>query len=346
MLKVAIAGCGLIAMKSHIPAFMSLKNKAKIVALCDLNEDALKKTAGKFNIKKSYKSFSELLLQEKPDIVDICTPPQTHADLAVQAIQNGAHVLLEKPMALKTSDCDCMIGAASRHKKKICVMHNQIFNPVFIQAKEMVLKGEIGEFLGINIFISTPFDYMTSKKEHWIHRLPGGMLGETGPHGVYLALAFLKDVNNVDVHAKKVMHEYPWSSFEDFRILLSAKNGIGSVTLNYCSNQWAANVDIIGSKGILKIDLENQSLVRYDRPNLNALYLGLSTAQTAFATLKTTVVNGIKYISGKRGSTHYIGIHKFIESILEDKTPAISGQEARETVRLMEAIIERLKCAA
>lgn len=345
MLKVAIVGCGLIAVKKHIPALLRLKGKIEIAAVCDLNEDIAKKVADKFNLKKAYTNFSDMLIKERPDIVDICTPPQTHAQLTVQAIEGGAHVFLEKPMALKTSDCDTMISSAARHQKKICVVHNQMFNPAFVRARRLAAKGQIGKFLGIQIFLSTPTDYMTSKKDHWAHSLAGGVLGETGPHAVYLALAFLKNIYKAQVSAKKLFPEYPWSDFEDFRINLFAENGMGSISLIYGSNQWAADIDVIGAKGTLKIDLQNQLMIKYNRHKLSVLSIGLTTLGAALQTIKALVLNGLRYILNKDRDGHGIGIREFVDSVLEDKPSPVSAQDGRETARVMEMIVEKLKCA-
>lgn len=344
MLKVAIIGSGLIAVKKHIPALLDLHDKLELIAVCDLNGDIAKKVARKFNIKKTYTDFSAMLLEDGPDIVDICTPPQTHAELTIQAIEKGAHVLLEKPMALKISDCNAMIDKAKCYGKKICILHNQIFNPAFMEAKKRILEGEIGDFLGINIFLSTPFDYMTSQKDHWAHRLPGGVLGETGPHGVYLALTFLKNISKVDIHAQKLLHQYPWSKFEDFRIILWGENGMGSITLFYGGNQWRADAEIIGTKGILKVDLEAQTVIKYNRPKLDALSVGLSTLGVASQTLISLISNSLSYILGKRKDAHQIGIKKFVDSVLEDKPSPVTAEEGKEVVRVMEMIIEKLRC--
>ena len=345
MFKVAIAGCGLIAVKKHIPAFLSIKNKVRISAVCDLNQALVKKAAENFNIRKAYASFTDMLLEEKPDIVDICTPPQTHADLAVLALECGAHAFIEKPMALVTQDCDRMIDAAKKYARKICIVHNQIFNPAFIKARELVTKGEVGDFLGMRILMSTPADYMTSKKDHWAHRLPGGVLGETGPHAVYLAEAILKNIHTADVRARKILPEYPWSDFEDFRINLSAENGTCSIMLAYGSNQWAANLDILGTRGMLKIDLQAQAVTKYKRPDLGAVTIGWSELSKLFQTSGSLCMNGLKHVLGKRKDAHRQAIRQFVDSILNNAPLPITASEGRETVRVMEMIIEKLKCA-
>jgi predicted dehydrogenase len=345
MSKVAIAGCGLIGSKEHIPAFLKLQNRAQIVAVCDLNEGLAKEAVRKFNIRKYYTNFSDMLLTEKPDIVDICTPPMTHAQLAVEALEKGAHVLLEKPMALKDQECQRMIEVAQRQNRKIGVIHNQIFNPAFVKAREMLQQGDIGNFLAVHIFLSTPTTYMTTKKDHWAHRLPGGVIGETGPHGAYLALAFLKNIYDVELRAKKLLPEYPWSNFEDFNIILSAENGLGFINFTYGSNQWAACVDIVGTKGILKVDLEAQSVVKYQRRELKIIPVGLSVLSVTSQEIGSLVRNAISYVLRRSANLHYIGISKFLDGLLDDQPLPITADEGRESVRLLEMIVNKMPAA-
>lgn len=108
-LKVGIVGCGFIAEKRHIPNFLRLKKNIVLQTVCDKNEVLARETAKKYSIPKAYCDLSEMLSKEKLDLIDICTPPQIHASLAVGAMEHGCHALLKKPMALKTSDCDQMI---------------------------------------------------------------------------------------------------------------------------------------------------------------------------------------------------------------------------------------------
>ena len=77
-LKAAVVGAGLIAGKKHLPAFVRHKNKVELAALCDLNQDGARKLAAQFGVPRVYSDIGEMIETEKPDLVDICTPPQTH----------------------------------------------------------------------------------------------------------------------------------------------------------------------------------------------------------------------------------------------------------------------------
>ena len=108
--------------------------------------------------------------------------------------------------------------------------------------------GRLGECAECASFLSTPTDYMTSRAEHWAHKLPGGVIGETGPHIVYMTLAFIPHIRTVNVDALKVLHNYPWSSFEDYRINLIGDDIISSATVIYTTEEWAAKVEVWGTQ--------------------------------------------------------------------------------------------------
>jgi predicted dehydrogenase len=84
-------GAGLISGKKHIPAFLRLKHKVDLVALCDVNREGAEEVVFNFGIPHVYTDLGELLAREKPDLINICTPPRTHAKLAIQAIRQGTN---------------------------------------------------------------------------------------------------------------------------------------------------------------------------------------------------------------------------------------------------------------
>lgn len=340
-LTTAIVGAGLIAGKKHIPAYARQNGKVEVVALCDLNLRAAQRVASDFGIGRAYDNFSEMLSKEKPDLVDICTPPGTHARLAVEAMRHGSHVLIEKPMALTVADCDEIVNASRQYKVKVCVAHSDLFYAPFMKAREIVSSGGIGEFRGMRIFLSTPTDYMTSHEGHWAHKLPGGVIGETGPHIAYMTLAFVNPVREVQVKAAKIL-AYPWSQAEDYRIDFIGDRAISSVTLTYASNQWMARLDILGSEGTLLLDLQSLSLVKYKRSTLTRGHVALSAIRESYQSFLCTMASAVRSVTGRLRSTHEILIGAFLDSILRGTEPPVTAKEGREAVRLVNMIVDRL----
>ena len=340
-LKVGIVGCGAIAGMRHIPAFVRLKGKVALQAACDKNEGLAKETASKYRIPGVYSDLSQMLSKEKLDIVDICTPPQVHGLLAIEALEHGCHVLMEKPMALKTSDCDQMLNASHKHGGKICIVYNVLFHPPFLKARKLVADGAIGDFIGMRIFSSTPRWDMIDLEDHWYHRLPGGVIGETGPHMVYMSLAFLKNIKNVDIYAKNFLG-HPWAPFDEFRIELEGENGISSIALSYTRNCWAANVDILGTEATLHLELQNMLLIRHRLRELGYIPIARSSLSTIAQMTGSIVSNVFKVITGRQKIGTDTVIERFVDSVLNDHQPPVTGEEGREVVRVMEMIVERL----
>jgi predicted dehydrogenase len=340
-LRAAIVGSGFISTKKHIPAFLRQRERVQLAAIADLNAAAASEAAARFNIPRVYTDVSEMLARERVDLVDICTPPPAHASVALQALERGCHVLIEKPMAVTTRECDQIIDAARARGAKVSVAHSDLFYPPFMRARRMVGRGAIGDFMGMRIFLSTPTDYMTSQPNHWAHKLPGGVIGESGPHAVYLTLAFINPIERVTVQASKHL-AFPWSRFDDYRIELIGEKSASSIASVYTSDQWAAEVDIWGTRGMLKLDLELMSLVRHDRRDLSAGKVARSGLAESLALVKDTARTGLSVLARRYKNTHDILIEGFIDSILRDTPPPVTGEDGREAVRVMNLIAEQL----
>ena len=340
-LKVGIVGCGVIASHTHIPIFKT-KSTVIVEAVCDRNENLARETASKLGIPKAYFDLSQMLSNEKLDIIDICTPPQTHASLAIEAMNRGCHVFMEKPMALKTSDCDQMISVSRKRGVNLCVFHNVLFDPPFLKAKKLLADGAIGDFIGMRILMSDPREEMIMQKNHWIHKLPGGLIGETGPHAAYMSLAFLKKVKNADIYAKNFLI-HPWAPFDEFRIELEGEKAMSSITISYTSNRRNLYIDILGTDGVLYLDIQSQLLTHHGRKEtVRPMAFARYSANIASQTVTGVATNAFKLMTKRLKFGHHILIEGFVKSILTGDQPPVTPEEGRETVKVMEMIVEKL----
>lgn len=341
-LKVGIVGCGGVTQQMHIPELLKLKDKAILQALCDKNEALAKEIATKYHVPNAYPELSDMLAAEDLDIVDICTPPQVHAPIAVEALEHGCHVMIEKPMALKTSDCDEMINAAKKAGKKLCALHTQLFTPPFMKARKLVADGAIGEFIGMRLFHSDPREAMIMRQDSWLHKLPGGLIGETAPHPVYMSLVFLNKAKSVDIYAKNFL-EHPWAPFDEFRIELEGEKAMSSITISYASNRGEIYIDILGTEGVIHFDLCSMLLVRYGRKvSSRPIPFARHFLDVSSQVLGGVFTNAFKMATKSLGTGHEVIIEQFVDSILNNQQPPVTGEEGRETVRVMEMIVERL----
>jgi predicted dehydrogenase len=341
--SVSLIGSGLIAKKKHIPAWQRLKGEARLASIVETNTELGRQAAAEFGIPKVYTDLSEMLAEERPDIVDICTPPRSHAPIAEQCLNAGAHVMVEKPMAVDASECDRMIAAAKAANKQICVVHSDLFYPSFMKARELVNQGRIGEFRGMRILLITPYDYIVSKSDHWANKLPGGIIGETGPHMVYMTLAFIDKIVGVHAVGKKLLPEYPWSLYEDYRVDLIGEKATSSTVLLFSNNQWAAQVDLFGSKGMIQMDIESQVVTVYDRPNLKAQTIGRSACSAVTQTLGSVAKMTSQILTKRFQSTHEQIVAQFCASLKAGGKSPVPAEQGREAVRVMDIIAHQLQ---
>jgi len=191
MLKIGVVGGGHIVKHRHIPIFKKMKD-VKVSAICDKQESIARSVAEQFGIKHYYTNLSNMLKEEEFDVVDICTPPQTHVSLTIEAMEAGCHVLIEKPMALNVKEVDEMFRVSKRENVKLCVVHQNLFNPAVQKAKHLVDAGVVGDLISVDVGTFVRRDnYMCLNSKHWCHTLPGGIFFEILPHPVYLLQAFL-----------------------------------------------------------------------------------------------------------------------------------------------------------
>jgi UDP-N-acetyl-2-amino-2-deoxyglucuronate dehydrogenase len=131
MINVAIIGTGAIS-QAHIKAYQQFPEKCKIVALCDIYPEKAEQKADEFNLKvEVYKDYEQLLIRSDIDLVSVCTPPYTHAEISIACLNAGKHVIVEKPMASSLEECDAMNRAQEKSGKILSVIsQNRFTNPM------------------------------------------------------------------------------------------------------------------------------------------------------------------------------------------------------------------------
>lgn len=343
-LRVGIVGCGQIAQEQHIPSLRKIKD-VRIVAICDRNEDLARRVSERFHISNYYSDFSEMLDKEKMDMVDICTAPQTHLALSVSAMEAGCHVLVEKPMALSLKEADAMAEAAKANRVELCVVHNELFEPVVMKARSMVSEGAIGDLVAVHITDLTPKSYdWVMDKNHWAHRLPGGIFGEMLPHPLYLAVAFLGHLEPMAVNSRK-LGSYDWISVDELRITLEGKNGIATIASSINTLKDNVLIDILGTKMGLHVSIWSSVLFTFGTAGggrFGPVSRGLENLRQGFSILVNTAIAASNEILGRQVRGHYTLIQGFIKSLQSGSEPPVTVEEAREVVRLYEAITDQI----
>jgi UDP-N-acetyl-2-amino-2-deoxyglucuronate dehydrogenase len=151
-LKFGIIGCGRIS-TSHVDALINNKDKAELVAVHDTVEELSLNKKKNYESKvegsnvKVYKDYDEFINDENIDVVTIATISGYHAKQAIDCLNHGKHVLIEKPMALTIDDADKIIDLGKLKNKQICVSHQNRFLPAIQILRRAVDEGKFGKLI-------------------------------------------------------------------------------------------------------------------------------------------------------------------------------------------------------
>ncbi len=192
----ALIGCGRIAYK-HVEA-LKILDDAEIIAVCDIKADRAKKYSEKLDVPY-YLDYREMLDKEDIEIVNILTPSGTHADIAMDVMNYGKHVVVEKPMALTTRDCEEMIHCADENAIRLFVVKQNRFNIAVQKAREALESGRFGKlFLGtIRVRWSRNQAYYDQDDWRGTWDMDGGVLTNQAIHHIDLLQWFLGPVESV-----------------------------------------------------------------------------------------------------------------------------------------------------
>lgn len=261
-IRVAVIGTGQIAAKARIPAFLSNKH-VELVALVDTEITKAKKVAKKLGIKGFYASIDDLFAREYVDAVAICTPPSTHADLALKAMNYGAHVFCEKPIATTLEDGK-KVFQTSKLKERILMISSQrrlVAN--YRRAKELIAKGKAGHVYCISDTALSPSPLFAWGKSPWYYYPEGGgVLLDLGPH-CFDMLNYFFDCFPTAISAHN--HAYLDSPVEDcsYCIIEYPENRTGFVVMSWLASATIAITSIHGTAETIHVS--SNSLLEINR---------------------------------------------------------------------------------
>ena len=333
-LNVAVVGCGEVA-NTHFRAWKT-ESSAEVVAVSDLNENLAKKAIEKWSIPRYYTSMTELLKSEKVDIVDLCTPPQTHAPLAIEVMESGVNVTIEKPMTMTPKDAEKIVECQKKTGVKAGVIHNWLFESPIVEAKSIVANGRLGDVYDVEVeAISTKEDLMAADKDHWCHKLPGGRFSEMLAHPIYLVRHFLGEFEVDNVFVSKI-GDYPWMISDELVATFKVNNKFGRVYASFNAPRDAIYVDVYGSKGILKIDIINATVNLLPERKVSRFGKGADSLRQASQLVGSTVKNVSKVGSGRWLDGHGKYISQFAECVINDTEPPVTVEEGCRVVQTLD----------
>ena len=254
-MRAAIVGCGEIA-RVHLSALRGLPG-VTLVGACDRDAWRARDLAALADGATPYTDLAAMLAAEHPDTLHVLTPPGTHAALAIQAMEAGCHVLVEKPMALSVAEADRMIATSSAHEVTLCPNHNYLFKPSIRRAMDLVAGGEIGDVVHVHGYYGLADEGSAYEgrggRSHWAYALPGGPFTNFLPHVIYLLQAFLPGAERVEGVALAPPGDAARAT--ELAVTLSGGGGTGVLVVSMRARPYAKYVDVYGTRGTVRADL-------------------------------------------------------------------------------------------
>lgn len=296
MVKVGIIGCGKIAQRRHVPEYAS-NIHAKIIGYFDARKEAAEALAAQYG-GKVYDSIDDMLSDPEVEAVSVCTSNNTHAEVSIQAMRAGKHVLCEKPMARTVEECEEMLRVAKEMNCFLMIGQNQRFNTGHVRAKELIEQGIIGRPLsfktsfchgGPERWLAGP-DSDDMPKDIWFFdkKIAGlGVMADLGIHKIDL-MQYLLGQKIKEVTAKVLTLDKKDSSgnlieLEDNAIcIFKMENGvIGTMNASWTDYGEEDNSTVIfGTKGLMRIYDNNEHTIQISTDRGDKIYYDLDRMMT------------------------------------------------------------------
>ena len=343
--RIGIIGCGGIANGKHMPSLSVIPN-VEMVAFCDIIIEKAEAAAKKYGTPdaKVYTDYKELLKDESIEVVHVLTPNKEHAEISIDALHAGKHVMCEKPMAKTAADARRMVEAAKETGKKLTIGYQHRQKPQSQFAKTIIDNGELGEIYYANCLATrrrgTPnWGVFLNEEEQG-----GGPIIDIATHSLDLTLALMNNYEPSVVLGKthkKLEHPEAGNIWGDNGVsttpleeaacaMVVMKNG-ATIMLE---TSWALNTSepvaegscvLCGSKAGLQIknDILTINKVEYDRQ--------INTKVDMSA-------GGVAFYDGVKETPAITEARNWIKAIVNDTAPVVLPEQALVVSEILEAI--------
>jgi len=332
--KFGVIGAGSIARKRHLPELQDNPH-AEIGAVCDTTLERAREMTDLYG-GKPFSDYRDLIALEDLDAVIVCATNTTHAEMTIAALQAGKHVLCEKPMATTLADARRMIDAAERSRKFLMIAHNQRLAPACLKAKEILHSGKLGKVLTFQTVFGHPgCEYWAIDAGNtWFFdkSITGlGVMGDLGIHKIDL-VRWLLDQDFTEAAAmagtlNKRNAKGEWINVEDNAVcLLKTEYGVlGTVTVSWTYQKEDNSTIFYCEKGVLRIYAHPEYQLIVDYSNTEGEFHKVGEIPTNVKQVKSGIIDA------------------FVDSLVANRKPEISGEEGYKALQTVLACFEAIE---
>jgi predicted dehydrogenase len=353
MLKVAIVGCGKIA-DEHAQQIRRVRH-GQLVACFDTEPLMARQMRERFG-GTDYSDLERLLSEAKPDVVHITTPPKSHFPLAMQCLDAGCHVFVEKPFTMNADEARLLLEAATIRDLKVSVDHNLQFTEPALRLRALVAGGFLG---GAPVHLESYYCYdlgdpgyaqaFLSDSGHWVRRLPGGLLQNIISHGIArIAEHLTSERPHVTAHGftSPLLRTLGERTLNDeLRVLIHDDATTAYFTFSSQMRPQVSELRVFGPKNGLLLDDNHHVLIKLKGSKYKS-YLDMVVPPIELSSqfLANAVRNFRNFATGKLNMSEGMKelIDRFYRSIVDDQPVPIPYREILLTSYLMDAVFAQL----
>jgi predicted dehydrogenase len=341
--KAALIGAGQIA-KQHLSCLKTLPG-VELAAICDLSAASAEAAAERYGVRSWFTDHRAMLEKARPDVVHVTTPPTSHFALAMDALDAGAHVIVEKPAAPVFQQLDTLVRRAEQAGRHFVEDYNYVFNRAPQDILRRIEAGEFGAVTHVEVLICLdilgPGGFADPNSPHPALTLPGGAIADFLPHLASLAYLF--------VGAHRAAHTV-WTKrkssvlpFDEFRAVLDAERGTAALGFSSSSQPDAFWLRVYGERMQATANLFETRLT-LDGPRdvpkpLRPFFSGLEEGKTIQRAAVATLLRKFK------GPGTYEGLWELLArtyaALADGSTLPVTASQVLEVNRMVEALKPR-----
>ena len=329
-LRVGLIGFGKMG-RHHLTSIMAA-GLGKVVGVADplVDSDAVADCADP--PPRLFDTAARMLEETRPDVVHIVTPPSTHADLALLALESGAHVYVEKPFTPGVKEAERVLQVAEEKGLLVCAGHQVLFEKAAVKA------AGAARILGSKVHVHSYFSFRQSRR----NLTPLEQAVDILPHAVYPLLAFLEENSSgpgVELRSLNVTAE------GEVQAIVRRGSASGVLVVALAGRPVRHTLEVVGTNGALKADFVSGAVTRLPGPGASAIAAVLAPYITS---MQTVIGSTLGFASMFRNmKIAYKGLPPlfgaFYSSILESKPSPVSPEAILGTVALCESVESALR---
>lgn len=337
-LRVGVIGVGAIADEKHLPNWQELEadGRVEVIGVCDVIPARAQEMGAKYGARVVHTDYRKMLSEDRYDIIDVCTQNRHHAPITIGALKAGAHVLVEKPMAMNSAECRAMIQAANANKRKLMVAQFMRFEPDAEKLKEVIDTGRLGTIYSANATYLRRRGIPGWGKFHIAKESLGGPLIDIGVHVLDLAVWLMGSPKPIAASGKV------YRMFGDREDLCNGEWGEPYDRKEFDVEDYASAYVRFENDSTLTMEVSWAANIQDERSGVTILgdKAGVSTSPLGLYGYENRSLTTTRYDWLPPQSGHRMEIRHFTECVERNRPVRVKPEESLRIQQIIDAIYE------